>query len=127
MAACICSAFMDGRHRRTAADSSFSKRSLALSQRRMGACAGWLDPKGPAAGVPTPPSQLSREAHAGFAHVATMLKGQGIVDPAGDQHLTSVLVEFFEARMVRPGLNICDCWPAHASSRIWQVERESSA
>jgi len=29
-----------------------------------------------------------------------MLAGQGIVDPAGEQHLTSVLVDFFEARMV---------------------------
>ena len=87
---------------------------------------GWLDPKGPAAGGPPPPSQLSREAHAGFAHVATMLKGQGIVDPAGDQHLTSVLVEFFEARMVRPGLMHCmqirglyiSPQPAHASGRV---------
>lgn len=32
--------------------------------------------------------------------MATMLTGQGIVDPAGDQHLTAVLVDFFEARMV---------------------------
>ena len=97
----------------------------------MGACAGWLDPKGPAAGVPTPPSQLSREAHAGFAHVATMLKGQGIVDPAGDQHLTSVLVEFFEARMVRPGLTLnadqrlyMNPQPAHASGRFGCVLRD---
>ena len=88
------------------------------------ACTGWLDPKGPAAGVPPPPSQLSQEAHAGFAHVATMLKGQGIVDPAGDQHLTSVLVEFFEARMVRQGLilhadqRICRLQPAHTSGRV---------
>ena len=50
--------------------------------------------------MPPPPSQLSKEAHAGFAHVASMLVGQGIVDPAGEQHLTSVIVEFFEARMV---------------------------
>ena len=33
--------------------------------------------------------------------MASMLVGQGIVDPAGEQHLTSVLVDFFEARMVR--------------------------
>ena len=50
--------------------------------------------------MPPPPSQLSKEAHAGFAHVASMLAGQGIVDPAGEQHLTSVIVEFFETRMV---------------------------
>lgn len=71
-----------------------------------GCDAGWNNPKG---GVPPPPSQLSKETHAGFAHVASMLVGQGIVDPAGEQHLTSVLVDFFEARMVRlpvmtPGL-----------------------
>ena len=50
--------------------------------------------------MPTPPSQLSKEAHAGFAHVASMLVGQGIMDPAGEQHLTSVIVDFFESRMV---------------------------
>ena len=61
---------------------------------------GWSDPRASAAGVPPPPSQLSKEAHAGFAHVASMLAGQGIVDPAGEQHLTSVIVEFFETRMV---------------------------
>ena len=50
--------------------------------------------------MPPPPGQLSKEAHAGFAHVASMLTGQGIVDPLGEQHMTSVIVAFFEARMV---------------------------
>ena len=72
----------------------------AVPSARAGACSGWSDPRASAAGVPPPPSQLSKEAHAGFAHVASMLVGQGIVDPAGEQHLTSVIVEFFEARMV---------------------------
>jgi hypothetical protein len=46
-------------------------------------------------------SGMSAEAHAGFAHVAQLLGEQGVVDPAGQGHLTQTLVEFFEGRMVR--------------------------
>lgn len=69
---------------------------------------GWTDPRGtqqqqqPQQPSPSPPpSQLSAEAHAGFAHVATMLTQQGIEDPLGEPHLARTLVQFFEGRMVR--------------------------
>jgi hypothetical protein len=38
---------------------------------------------------------------AGFGHVATMLVQQGIMDPLGEQHLASTLINFFESRVVR--------------------------
>ncbi|CAL8467476.1 g7014 [Coccomyxa elongata] len=67
---------------------------------------GWTDPRGtqqqqqPQQPSPSPPpSQLSAEAHAGFAHVATMLTQQGIEDPLGEPHLARTLVQFFEGRM----------------------------
>ncbi len=80
--------------------SIFCQQQLQRPEQELVPWSGWSDPRASAAGVPPPPSQLSQEAHAGFAHVASMLVGQGIVDPAGEQHLTSVIVEFFEARMV---------------------------
>ena len=51
--------------------------------------------------TPAPASSMSAEAHAGFAHVAHMLEAQGVIDPFGQAHLTSTLVQFFDARMVR--------------------------
>ena len=69
---------------------------------------GWTDPRGsqqPQQPFPSPPAtQLSAEAHAGFAHVATMLTQQGIEDPLGEPHLARTLVQFFEGRMVRTAL-----------------------